>query len=387
MFIQTNKLKFLILIVLSLTITRLYAKEMISWERVTAIKELPYCGNLTVQDKKEILIAVDESLKYLNRTSSKHHYPKNGITHEHVKKSLERFKEILKSNLEGEELDLLIKQEFDFFKSVGTKEKGGVLFTGYFEPLFKGSLEETSTYHYPLYKTPPDIVLDRHHKVKGRKTKDGKIIPTYWTRQDIDNKGVLKGKNLELVYLDNPYDVYMAQFQGSVAVELPNGQIKRFGYSTRNRSTVGFSLAQEMLKANKLTKKELLPSIIADYFYKHPHELPHYLKNNTSYVFFTEREHGPMGALSVYLQKERVIATDYRLFPKAALAFVDLKLYKNKQNHPFQSFVLNQDTGGGVMGPGRCDIFFGTGDEAKLKASDMHSVGQLYFLFLKKKPI
>lgn len=90
-----------------------------------------------------------------------------------------------------------------------------------------------------------------------------------------------------------------------------------------------------------------------------------------------------MGALSVYLEGGKAISTDNRLFPKAALAFVDLKLYKNKKNHPFRHFVFNQDTGGAVIGPGRCEIFFGTGDKAKEKASDMFSVGQLYFLFLK----
>lgn len=353
------------------------------WVKVEDVNHLPYFGQINQQEKEELLIAVKESLVYLNRKSAKYHYPKQHITHEKVLKSLQRFEELLKSDLTGDAFDQKIKEEFDCYKSKGRSDKKGVLFTGYYEPLYHGSLKCEGKYQYPLYKTPLDIVFDKKQKVLGRRDENGLLVTRYWTRQDIDVKKVLKNKNLELVYLDNPYDVYQAQFQGSVAVQLSNGEIKRYGYSARNCSTVGFSLANELLHEGKLTKKELLPSIVANYFYEKPHELDHYLKKNPSYVFFTERKKGPLGSLSVFLQGGRAISTDSRLFPKAALAFVDLKLYKDKKNHPFQHFVLNQDTGGAIIGPGRCDIFFGTGDKAKELASDMFSVGQLYFLFLK----
>lgn len=355
------------------------------WHKVDDPKKMPYFGTMDEKERGELIVAVDHSLKYLNRPSSKLHYPIQGISHERNKKSLERFKELLTSSLNADQLDQKIKKEFDVYESVGKNEKKQVLFTGYFEPIYHGSLIKTNKYKYPLYRKPLDLCLDKKGKVIGRKTAKGEILFPYWTRQDIDDRGVLEGQNLELVYLDNPYDAYVAQFQGSVAVQLESGIVKRFGYSARNGSTVGYSLAKELLDAKKMEKKELLPEKIASYFYQNPDELSHYLKKNTSYVFFTERKEGPMGALSVYLASEKAISTDHKIFPKAALAFIDLKLYKNKQNHPFQHFVLNQDTGGAIIGPGRCEIFFGSGEEAKLKASDMFSYGKLYFLFLKER--
>ncbi|MCH9631835.1 MAG: hypothetical protein S4CHLAM6_01530 [Chlamydiae bacterium] len=376
--------KYFLLSLLLLLPVSAFAKERAPWVKVNSEAELPDFEQIHDQEKKEILIAINESLSYLSRKSSKFHFPKNGITHERTLKSLLRFKELLGSSISPQELNKKIKDEFVLYKSIGREDKKGVLFTGYFEPVYEGSLSKNETYQYPLYKIPADLVLNKKNKVQGRRTKKGDITPTYWTRQDIDEKGVLKGKGLELVYLDNPYDVYLAQFQGSVAVKLPDGSVKRYGYGARNCSTVGFSLAMELFKDGRLTKKELLPSIIAKHFYKHPGELPQYLQKNPSYVFFVERKKGPMGALSVFLQGERAISTDNRLFPKSALAFVDLKLYKNKKNHPFKKFVLNQDTGGAVIGPGRCEIFFGTGEKAYAKAADMFSVGQLYFLFLKE---
>lgn len=376
--------KFLILFIVTFfsSFSTLYANTP-PWIKVDSTQKLPCFGEMDLKEKKELLLSVEESLSYLKRESSKFHFPKQKITHQKVKKSLERFKELLESNLSAKELDQKIKLEFDIYKSIGKEDKNKVLFTGYFEPIYQGSLTPSETYRYPLYKTPPDLVFNSSHKVLGRKTKSGKVVPKYWTRQDIDERRVLKNKNLELVYLDNPYRVYQAQFQGSVAVRLENGDIKRYGYSARNCSTVGFSLPKELLKAGVFQKNELLPDRIAKYFDQNPEELSTYLVNNPSYVFFVERKKGPMGALSVIVRGEKAISTDHRLFPKAALAFVDLKLYKNKKNHPFQHFVLNQDTGGAVMGPGRCEIFFGTGEEAKAKASDMFSYGDLYFFFLK----
>ena len=376
--------RFLILLIFVFftSYSSLYATSS-PWVKIDSAQKLPCLGEMDAKEKKELLLSIEESLSYLRRKSSKYHFPKQKITHQKVKESLERFKELLTLNLSPKELDQKIKEEFDIYKSVGKEDEKKVLFTGYFEPIYQGSQVPTKLYHYPLYKTPPDLVLNSSRKVLGRKTKSGKVVPKYWTRQDIDERGVLKNKNLELIYLDNPYRVYQAQFQGSVAVQLENGEIKRYGYSARNCSTVGFSLPKELLKAGIFKKNELLPDRIATYFDQNPSELSKYLKNNPSYVFFVERKKGPMGALSVMVRGEKAISTDHRLFPKAALAFVDLKLYKNKKNHPFRHFVLNQDTGGAIIGPGRCEIFFGTGEEAKAKAGDMFSYGDLYFFFLK----
>jgi membrane-bound lytic murein transglycosylase A len=45
--------------------------------------------------------------------------------------------------------------------------------------------------------------------------------------------------------------------------------------------------------------------------------------------------------------------------------------------------VLNQDTGGAIRGPGRADIFWGSGEYAEIAAGHMQEFGSLYFLILK----
>jgi membrane-bound lytic murein transglycosylase A len=57
---------------------------------------------------------------------------------------------------------------------------------------------------------------------------------------------------------------------------------------------------------------------------------------------------------------------------------------KVKSAKPLQRFMLNQDEGGAIQGPGRVDIFAGHGIEAEGFASHLWNKGRLYFLVKKK---
>jgi membrane-bound lytic murein transglycosylase A len=47
---------------------------------------------------------------------------------------------------------------------------------------------------------------------------------------------------------------------------------------------------------------------------------------------------------------------------------------------PFSRFALNQDTGGVIKGPGRVDLYWGSGEKAGEPAGYMKTEGKLYFL-------
>ena len=49
----------------------------------------------------------------------------------------------------------------------------------------------------------------------------------------------------------------------------------------------------------------------------------------------------------------------------------------------FSRFVLNQDTGGAITGPGRADIFWGNGPYAELAAGHLQHRGEMFFLVLR----
>src|SRR5947207_14217697 len=85
----------------------------------------------------------------------------------------------------------------------------------------------------------------------------------------------------------------------------------------------------------------------------------------------------------------RLIATGSILFPKGAMAIiVSRRPIINTAGQllgwqPFSRFVLNQDTGGAILGPQRVDLYFGSGAEAEAAAGFMNSQGKVYFLVLK----
>src|SRR5262245_50851210 len=115
--------------------------------------------------------------------------------------------------------------------------------------------------------------------------------------------------------------------------------------------------------------------------------------NNESYFFFRFSQEGPLGNIEVPLPPGRSVATDARLFPKGALAFIVTEkpmLDATGQLvgwQPFSRFVLNQDTGGAIRGLQRADLYFGTGPEAEAGAGYMNRRGKLFFLSLKNPSV
>ena len=128
---------------------------------------------------------------------------------------------------------------------------------------------------------------------------------------------------------------------------------------------------------------------IREYLREHPEKIEPVLNHNPSYVFFTIEPDGPLGNINVKLTPGRSIALDRYIFPPAALAFIATQKPvidssgKIQGWTDFTRFVLNQDTGGAIRGPGRADLFWGNGPYAEIAAGHMKHEGHLYFLVLK----
>jgi len=143
-----------------------------------------------------------------------------------------------------------------------------------------------------------------------------------------------------------------------------------------------------LIRENKISKDEMSMQKIREYLTGHPGEMQEILNYNPSYVFFKYEKKGPLGSLNVKLSPKRSIATDKHLFPKSALAFINTEKPvidgngKIKDWSAFSRFVLNQDTGGAIRGPGRADLFLGCGPYAEIGAGHMQHAGSLYFLVL-----
>lgn len=319
-------------------------------------------------------------------------YGEDQYSTDHLIKSMETFLSLLDGAEDLEELADLVRQRFNIYQSVGLDSRGTVLFTGYYEPILEGSLVPNEKYRWPLYQKPDDLMeIDLelfHPRFKGERIiarYDGSGVVPYFKREEIDGNGVLSGRGLEIAWLADAIDVFFLQIQGSGQIVLEDGARIRVNYSASNgrpyRSIGGLLVEQGII-----TREEMNIPRLKEYLRENPDQSEQLLNYNESYVFFRVVEEGPLGNIQVPLTAGRSIATDSRLFPKGALVYISAEkpIIDNSGAIvgwvPFSRFALNQDTGGAIRGPGRVDLFWGSGEAAGIPAGHMKTEGKLYFL-------
>lgn len=328
--------------------------------------------------REEILLALDRSIAWTRSKHAKQFFPQAGVEHDRAVASLERFRELLVAASSERDFRDAVDAEFTIYKSAGWDSKGGgVLFTAYCTPILKGSRTPKPGYDHPLYALPPDLVKGADGAILGRRNVDGAIEP-YPTRAAIEANHLLEGRELELVWLSDPLDAFIAHVNGSAFVELEDGSMFKLGYAGKNGHEYT-SLGNELVRDKKLAAGEVSLPRIRQWGKEHPDELPTYLARNASYVFFTPIEGNPRGCLNFEVTPRRSIATDKELFPRAALCFVDAGDGERRQ---FSSFMFDQDRGGAIRTAGRADVYLGVGPEAEDEAGRTRAEGQLYYFFL-----
>jgi membrane-bound lytic murein transglycosylase A len=324
------------------------------------------------------------SLNYLNKPSSAQYFPYGDIKRDAAVKTLEAFLTLADSGARTDEINVLIRSTFDVYESVGCDDKGTVLFTGYYTPIFDGSLTRTLRFRYPLYKTPDNLVKGPDGQTRGRRNADGGITP-YPPRAVIEDSGMLKGQ--ELVWLDDPFKAYIAHVQGSAKVRLAPGRIITVGYAANNGHEYQ-SIAKMLIDEGRIPRERMSLGALIDYFSTHPNEVEKYVRQNPRFVFFRQTEEdAPRGSLNEPVLPWRTIATDKSVFPRACLAYLVTTLPQMGRdrivNQPYSGFALDQDTGGAIRAAGRCDIYMGEGDQPGRLAGQTYQEGRLYYLFLK----
>jgi membrane-bound lytic murein transglycosylase A len=322
-------------------------------------------------------------MNYMSKPSSQQFYPYGGISHGHATASLEAFAEMLDSGLVGRDLAAAINSKFDVYISVGCDNRGTVLFTGYYTPIFDGSLERTARFRYPLYRKPDDLVKAVDGVILGRQGAGGTYTP-YPARAELERSGELVG--LEMAWLADRFEVYVAHVQGSAKIRLASGELITVGYEANNGHEYK-SVGKELIRDGKVSSGGLSLKAMIEYFKAHPGEAQMYIQRNPRFVFFRQSQGPPHGSLNEPVTTMRTIATDKSIYPRASLAYFSTRLPRGGGSYisqrEFTGFVLDQDTGGGIRAPGRCDVYMGQGEYAGQKAGHTYQEGKLYYLFLK----
>jgi len=349
-------------------------------------------------DRDSLTVAVRRSMEYLDRLGPEtvFQYGPDGFTSKQVRESQEAFLDLFSKGLRPEDLTREIRRKFQIYRATGRAGDRRILFTGYYEPIYEGSLVPDDVFRYPLYRTPGDLIrIDLslfNEKFKGEnivaRIAGNKVLP-YYSRRRIEAEKVLAGEELEMAWLRDPLDVTFLHIQGSGRLKLPDGKELLVHYQASNGQPYR-SIGRYMIEKGFLTREGVSMQAIRKYLTENPEVLDEVLNYNPSYVFFQQVENGPLGNIGVLLTPGRSIALDSRIFPKGALGFIACRKPSiNDQGEitgwtKFSRFVVNQDTGGAIKGAGRADIFWGSGPSAELTAGHLRQEGDLYILI--KKP-
>ncbi|RJP79957.1 MAG: murein transglycosylase [Desulfobacteraceae bacterium] len=314
----------------------------------------------------------------------------------HMIRSLEYFLRFLKTRPTRKELNIFIASRYLVYQSIANDDENGVLFTGYYEPLLKGSFGETPEFPVPVFSLPEDIAfidlslfdlsLPADKKLVGRITDDHRVVP-YYQRREITRSN-LNGKSVPLAWVGDRVDLFFLEIQGSGKIYMDEETYINVHYHATNGHPYK-SIGSLLIREKKIPKEEMSMQKIREYLRNHPEEIDDILNYNPSYVFFKTEEDGPFGCLGVKVTPGRSIALQRKIFPAAALGFMESRkpVVDGDMNIQewvdFQRFVMNQDTGGAIKGAGRADLFWGNGAYAEIAAGYMQHPGRLFFIVLK----
>jgi membrane-bound lytic murein transglycosylase A len=363
-------------------------------ERISSWSYPDFYDDMTYESLEHGIL---KSLSYLQQIPADRQFifGNDRFNTDHMIRSLQLFLDYIQTKPSTKELAQFIRSNFQVYRSIGRDSGGEVLYTGYYEPHLRGSLVRSGEYSFPIYARPQDLMTidlslfsEKYagEQIIGRYTE--KTVVPYYDRKEIDSQGLLEGKAEVLAWVKDPIDIFFLQIQGSGKIYLDNGDALNVHYHTTNGRPYR-SIGKLLIDEDKISLEEMSMQKIREYLHEHPEEMEAVFNYNPSYVFFQVEPEGPLGNINVKLTPGRSIALDRRLFPPAALAYIETEKPVVDSAGEIQSwtrckrFALNQDTGGAIKGPGRADLFWGNGPYAEIAAGHLKHAGKLYFLVLK----
>ena len=239
-------------------------------------------------------------------------------------------------------------------------------FTGYFEPEMRGSKAPSRLFTVPVYRRPSDLT-DK----------------PYYTRAEIE-QGALKGKGLEIAYVQDPVALFEVQVQGSGRIQLAEGGTMNLGFDgSNNRSYT--ALGNVLIEMGVFTTKEQATwPAIRDWLKRNPAQARDVMRKNERYIFFKDtRTQGAIGAEGVQLTAQRSMAIDTGFTPYGTPIWIDTARPVSRRagaTEPYRRLMIAQDTGTAIQGPARGDVFFGAGTQAADWAGRMNSSGRAIVL-------
>ena len=225
------------------------------------------------------------------------------------------------------------------------------LLTGYYEPELEGRLTPDARFRHPLCAPPEGW-------------QEGQV---WASRAQIEEGRLLAGR--EILWLDDALEAFLVQVQGSCRVRLADGTVVRLGYAGKNGHPYS-AIGKILLARGDLDPADVSVDAIRAWAALHPGQVPGLLRQNASFVFFRRldlpADRGPIGAMGRSVTAGRTVAVDPGHVTLGAPVWMEWDGQAR--------LCIAQDRGSAILGPGRADLFCGSGAGAgavagRLKAS------------------
>jgi len=280
------------------------------------------------------------------------------------------------------------EHEFTPYQAAGKQGPVGKM-TSYDVQALRGSKTQRGPYQTPIYKRPRDLVsVDLSSFVRdgkgrhlwGRVDANGDLV-AYATRSEI-RQGALAGKDLELLWVDDPVDALFAQIEGSGKVTLDDGSVIWIEFDGKNgRAYRG--VGKVLRDSGELKPGEATMQGIRGWLAAHPGRRDEIIDQDASYVFFKlSKKPGAVGSQHVILTALRSAAVDRAFVAHSTPIWIDTRapLVGATGTAPWRHLVVAQDTGGGILGAVRADLYWGDDDKAADVSGRMGGPGREWFL-------
>jgi len=221
-------------------------------------------------------------------------------------------------------------------------------FTGYFEPELEARATKSDQFPVPIHAQPAGGCGLARDEI-------GTELDPYaiaWLRDEVDR--------------------FFLQVQGSGRLSFDGGGGIRVGYAARNGHPYR-SIGRMLVDQGVFTTQEMTADRLATWLRADPDRGRAVMNQNPSYVFFhvaeTRATDGPVGAAGCSVTAHRSVAVDPDHHTLGSLLWVE--------TDGVSRLCVAQDIGAAIKGPGRLDLFFGTGADAGLAAGCLNQMGRV----------
>jgi membrane-bound lytic murein transglycosylase A len=283
----------------------------------------------------------------------------------------------------------MFEAEFKVYEASSTQSGATGKLTGYCVQHLNASRKQGGKYQTPMYKRPSDLISidlstfiadSRGRTVWGRVNPSTKSMEHYSTRAEIRN-GVLDKQQLELLWVDDKVDAMFAEIEGSAVASFADGStmwLEVDGKTSRPYRGVGKILRDMGAPPGTGSMQG-----IRKWFAANPKRFDEIANQNESFVFFkSANKIGAQGSQGVTLVPQRSAAVDRAFVALSTPMWIDTNApgKDGGADRAWQKLVIAQDTGGGIKGPVRADIYWGaTWDDIDI-AGRMNHAGKYYLL-------